>query len=218
VLKKATEKTDLIREILAEHPLERGLIYCADKEQLREVQEILHELDVVHLKYIGETPAEKRKSALEALASGQVPAIVAIDCLDEGVDVPVVDTAIILASSRNERQFIQRRGRVLRKAPGKEKATLVDAIALPPPSVGRDGKWMLKGELARAKKMAELADNEHRSLLRLKEITERYGVYLTELLDSGDRTTEEDAKTDDLPDDSNSNHAEGTFSETDGRV
>jgi superfamily II DNA or RNA helicase len=212
VLKKATEKTDLIREILAEHPLERGLIYCADKEQLREVQEILHELDVVHLKYIGETPAEKRKSALEALASGQVPAIVAIDCLDEGVDVPVVDTAIILASSRNERQFIQRRGRVLRKAPGKEKATLVDAIALPPPSVGRDGKWMLKGELARAKKMAELADNKHQVLLRLKTITEQYGVLLTELL--GDQSDDDS----DTSNDNDVDHAEGNVSESDGRV
>jgi len=182
ILKKAASKTNLIREILDDHPLERGLIYCADKEQLSEVQQILHELDVVYLKYIGETPSEKRRSALDALASGQVPAIVAIDCLDEGVDVPVVDTAIILASSTNERQFIQRRGRVLRKAPGKKKATLIDAIALPPSSVGKDGKWILKGELARAKKMAELADNQHEALLHIKDVTKQYGVLLTELL------------------------------------
>jgi len=210
VLKKAAAKTDLISDILEDHPLERGLIYCADKEQLRAVQEILHDLGVVHLKYIGETPSEKRRSALDALASGQVPAIVAIDCLDEGVDVPVVDTAIILASSRNERQFIQRRGRVLRKAPGKDKATLVDAIALPPPSVGRDGKWMLKGELARAKKMADLADNRHQVLLRLKEITKRYGVLLTELL-SGDGKPDET----NTIDETDSNHAEGTVPKPD---
>jgi hypothetical protein len=129
----------------------------------------------------------------------------------------VVDTAIILASSRNERQFIQRRGRVLRKAPGKEKATLVDAIALPPPSVGVDGKWMLKGELARAKKMADLADNQHRALLRLKEITDRYGVYLTELLDSGDEA-EGDTPTDDLSNDSHPDHADEPVSEPDRRV
>lgn len=184
ILKKAAAKTDLIRTILDNHVLDRGLIYCADKEQLGKVQRILHELDVVHLKYIGETPSEKRRSALDALASGQVPAIVAIDCLDEGVDVPVVDTAIILASSTNERQFIQRRGRVLRKAPGKKKATLIDAIALPPSSAGRDGKWILKGELARAKKMAELADNQHEALLHIKDMTKQYGVLLTELLTS----------------------------------
>jgi superfamily II DNA or RNA helicase len=120
--------------------------------------------------------------ALKKLANGQVPAILAIDCLDEGVDVPAADTAIILASSTNERQFIQRRGRVLRTAPGKDHATLVDVLALPPPSLGRDGKWLLKGELARAKTMAELAENRHDALLQLKEHTKQYGVLLTELL------------------------------------
>ena len=182
ILKKATAKIDLVRDILDEHPLERALIYCADREQLQSVHEILRDLGVVHLRYTGETPKEKRQSALDALATGDVPAILAIKCLDEGVDVPAADTAILLASSTNERQFIQRRGRVLRKAPGKDTAALVDAIALPPPSVGRDGKWMLESELARAKTMAELADNQHGALLQLKDHAERYGVYLSELL------------------------------------
>ncbi|WP_118838218.1 DEAD/DEAH box helicase family protein [Salinibacter ruber] len=182
ILKKATAKVDLVREMLDDHPLERGLIYCADREQLQSVHEILRDLGVVHLRYTGETPKEKRQSALDALAAGDVPAILAIKCLDEGVDVPAADTAILLASSRNERQFIQRRGRILRQAPGKDTATLVDAIALPPPEVGRDGKWMLEGELARAQTMAELADNQHGALLQLQDHAERYGVYLSELL------------------------------------
>ena len=205
ILKKATAKIDLIRDILDDHPLERALIYCADQEQLQSAHEILRDLGVVHLRYTGETPKEKRQSALDALATGDVPAILAIKCLDEGVDVPAADTAILLASSRNERQFIQRRGRILRQAPGKETATLVDTIALPPPEVGRDGKWMLEGELARAKTMAELADNRNGALLQLKDHAERYGVYLSELLaDSSDSDT---------PD-----HAEGNLQEPDGRV
>jgi superfamily II DNA or RNA helicase len=205
ILKKATAKIDLVREILDEHPLERGLIYCADKKQLQAVHEILRDVGLVHLRYTGETPEEKRQSALDSLADGQVPAILAIKCLDEGVDVPAADTAILLASSTNERQFIQRRGRVLRAAPSKERATLVDVIALPPPTVGRDGKWMLKGELSRAKTMAELADNRHEALLQVKRHTERYGVYLTELLaDDSDPTA--------------ADHAEGNLQEPDGRV
>ncbi|WP_263809158.1 DEAD/DEAH box helicase family protein [Salinibacter sp.] len=182
ILKKATAKTDLLADILDEHPFERGLIYCADKEQLQEVHEILRDLELVHLKYIGETPKEERRTALKALANGQVPAILAIDCLDEGVDVPAADTAIILASSTNERQFVQRRGRVLRKASDKDHATLIDVLALPPPSLGRDGKWILKSELARAKTMAELADNHYEALRQLKQHTKQYGVLLTELL------------------------------------
>jgi superfamily II DNA or RNA helicase len=182
ILKKATAKTDLLGDILDEHPFERGLIYCADKEQLQEVHEILSDLELVHMKYIGETPKEERRVALEALERGQIPAILAIDCLDEGVDAPAADTAIILASSTNERQFIQRRGRVLRTAPGKDHATLVDVLALPPSSLGHDGKWMLKSELARAKTMAELADNRYEALRQLKQHTDQYGVLLTELL------------------------------------
>lgn len=205
ILKKATAKVDLVREMLDDHPLERGLLYCADREQLQSVHEILRDLGVVHLRYTGETPKEKRQSALDALATGDVPAILAIKCLDEGVDVPAADTAILLASSRNERQFIQRRGRILRQAPGKDTATLVDAIALPPPEVGRDGKWMLEGELARAKTMAELADNRTGALLQLKDHAERYGVYLSELL-----ADDSDADSD--------NHAEGDLQEPDGRI
>ena len=182
ILKKAEAKTDVLSTILDEHAMDRGLVYCADHEQLRDVQATLNDAGVIHLKYVGDTPPEKRRAALELLKRGDVPVIAAIDCLDEGVDVPVVDTAVILASSTNKRQFIQRRGRVLRKAPGKRKATLIDVVTLPPPSLGPDGKWLLKAELRRAKLMAELADNKHAALLDLKRHTENYGVMLTELL------------------------------------
>jgi len=166
-------------------------VYCADREQLRDVQQVLNDAGVIHLKYVGNTPTEKRRAALQSLERGDVPVIAAIDCLDEGVDVPVVDTAVILASSTNERQFIQRRGRVLRKAPGKRKATLIDVVTLPPPSLGSGGKWLLKGELRRAKLMADLAENKHAALLDLKRHTENYGVMLTGLL-SGEANGELD--------------------------
>jgi len=182
ILKKAEAKTDVLSTVLDEHPIERGLVYCADREQLSNVQTVLNDAGLIHLKYVGDTPTEKRRAALQSLERGDVPVIAAIDCLDEGVDVPVVDTAVILASSTNERQFIQRRGRVLRKAPGKRNATLIDIVTLPPRSLGADGKWLLKGELRRAKLMTDLADNKHAALLELKQHTENYGVMLTELL------------------------------------
>lgn len=182
ILKKAEFKRTILKAILDSHKFDRALIYCADTEQLDDIRALLQELDVVHLKYIGETPSEHRRTALDALESGQVPVIVAIDCLDEGVDVPVVDTAIILASSTNTRQFIQRRGRVLRKAPGKAKAKLIDVVTLPPASTGKSGKWLLKRELERAKLMAELAENRYDALYELKQHTEPYGVLLTQLL------------------------------------
>ena len=179
ILKKAVSKTDVIQQVLQDHPPERSLIYCADREQLEDVGAVLSTANIPHLKYIGETPMAQRHAALDGLASGDVPVLVAIDCLDEGVDVPAVDAAIILASSTNDRQFIQRRGRVLRKYSNKVRAKLIDIISLPPTSVGQDGRWMLQGELERAKKMAKLADNRHEALVQIKSYT---GALLTELL------------------------------------
>ena len=60
-------------------------------------------------------------------------ALVAIKCLDEGVNIPNIHTAFILASSTNPKEYIQRRGRVLRKAPGKDYAVIYDFVTLPFP-------------------------------------------------------------------------------------
>ena len=64
--------------------------------------------------------------------------LVSIRCLDEGVDIPDVSHALILASSQNPRQFIQRRGRVLRRAPGKSCRRIVHDSIVTPVSAGDD--------------------------------------------------------------------------------
>ena len=86
--------------------------------------------------------------------------VAAIKCLDEGVDVPSVSHALILASSKNPREFIQRRGRVLRRSPGKPMAFIHDAIVLPVnrPAETRDDP-IVAGELARALEFAASGDN-----------------------------------------------------------
>jgi superfamily II DNA or RNA helicase len=182
LLKKCHSKIDALDQALDDHPLERGLVYCADNDQLAAAVRVLRKRQIVHLTYTADTPSDERRSALHALGAGHVPVIAAIDCLDEGVDVPNVDEAIILASSSNKRQFIQRRGRILRIAPGKTIASLVDVIALPPLSAGSDARQMLNGELARVKEMAELAQNKYDALRAVKSVAAGYGVLLTELL------------------------------------
>jgi superfamily II DNA or RNA helicase len=182
ILKKCRSKLPALNRALDAHPLQRGLIYCADNDQLLDVVQALQGRQIVHLTYTANTPTHERRSALQALGSGHVAVIVAIDCLDEGIDVPNVEEAIIIASSSNKRQFIQRRGRILRTAPGKAAATLVDVVALPPASAGRECHRMLNGELARVKEMAELALNKYDALMAVKECAEPYGVMLTELL------------------------------------
>ncbi len=182
ILKKCEAKMEALERALAEHPSKRGLIYCADHEQLERAAEVLQQTQHLYLTYTSKTKPAKRHQVLDALATGHVPWVVAIDCLDEGVDVPAVDEAIILASSSNKRQFIQRRGRILRDAAGKAEATLIDVLALPPPSQGTSARWMLQGELARVKEMAELAANREDALLSVKKCAEQYGVLLIELM------------------------------------
>ena len=84
-----------------------------------------------------------------------------IRCLDEGVDIPSVSHALILASSQNPRQFIQRRGRVLRKFPGKPFAVIHDAIVVP---VNLDDEpeqtSLLRAEMLRSIEFAEHAINK----------------------------------------------------------
>lgn len=142
VVKKSKGKLEPFRRALAEHgPISQCLVYCQDKEQLAEASAVLKSLGVEPRQFTGEEGSEpeerfaglsERDWILKDLANGFVDAVVAMKCLDEGVDVPGASLGFILASSGNPREFIQRRGRLLRRAPGKHVATIVDFIATPP--------------------------------------------------------------------------------------
>lgn len=113
--------------------------------------------------YTGETPPEDRSHLQAAVISGQIDALVAMKCLDEGVDIPDVRTGIVMASTQNPRQFVQRRGRLLRKAPGKSRATIHDLLVMPPAGHSPSGSelTLIGNELSRAYELAEAADNSH---------------------------------------------------------
>lgn len=101
----------------------------------------------------------QRREILKQFKEGQTEAMVAIRCLDEGIDVPACRTAYLIASSRNPRQFIQRRGRILRRSPGKDHATIYDFVVVMPEghiSVEEAAIDFLKNELAR---VADFARN-----------------------------------------------------------
>lgn len=73
----------------------------------------------------------ERDFILRKFASGDYQVLVAMKCLDEGVDVPQARTAIIMASSGNPREYIQRIGRIIRRYPDKEIATIYDLVVVP---------------------------------------------------------------------------------------
>lgn len=166
------------------------LFYCGDSyvytnssfysRQLEEVTRILgQELNYRVNTYTAETSLSEREEIKRQLELGELQGLVAIRCLDEGVDIPSLKNAVILASSSNPRQFIQRRGRILRPHPDKEKATLFDMIVMPP-QLDRETweieKNLLRKELVRFIQFANLADNSTEARHKLLNLYQKYGL------------------------------------------
>jgi len=131
IAKKAEAKTPLAVSIIKEcyQPDESWLIYCEDQYQLRDVMDALKEENFEPLEYHSNMDSNNEAALKYFKDFGGI--LCSIKCLDQGVDIPKISHAIILASSQNPRQFIQRRGRVLRTCEGKYKAVIYDAIVVP---------------------------------------------------------------------------------------
>ena len=131
---------------------DRWLVYCDDLNQLKSLVDACMAADIPTLEFYSGMPSD-RKTVLNSLREyGGI--VVAIRCLDEGVDIPVTDHALILASSTVGREYVQRRGRVLRKAPGKTNAEIHDLLL-----VDEHGGALTRSEAARALEFVRLATN-----------------------------------------------------------
>ncbi len=170
VLEAAEGKLGVLKSQLLQNstnPIEHTLIYATDKDpgQLDAVNDIVRAVGLrFHQVTAHETGNAKLvDSVLDAFRGGSLKILTAKRVLDEGINVPEISTAIILASTTVERQWVQRRGRVLRMCPaiGKEHATIHDFLVLPPPGEPRDDdvKGLIAGELARCDEFANLARN-----------------------------------------------------------
>lgn len=169
---------------------QRWLVYCEDSDQLGQTMARLAEGGLSPIAYHTGMEGD-RPAALDWFKSyGGV--LVSIKCLDEGVDIPAVSHAFILASSQNPRQFIQRRGRVLRKSPGKQLAVVHDAIVIPVDAEEeKDQISLLRAELVRALQFADSALNKGAGT-HLRSIALSMGLDLHEDSDVG--IEEEDAE------------------------
>ena len=138
-----------------------------------------------HLKvrsYTAENSSESRKEITDAFKRRETQVVVAIRCLDEGVDIPSAECAYFLASSQNPRQFIQRRGRILRKDPQNPNkvAKIYDFIVIPSFMERYNDKTffiernLIKKELKRAMEFAKYARNAHASRVIFLELQSKY--------------------------------------------
>jgi len=160
-----------------------------DEFELRQIDAVTRilgdELDMKVRQFTSREKSSERDEIKEMFSTAKLQALIAIKCLDEGVNIPMIKTAFILASTTNPREYVQRRGRLLRKdkAGLKTRAEIYDFITLPRPAEEaavlpdedtQGEKRLVYNELVRAKEFAELAENHARVAKVLDEIEEGF--------------------------------------------
>jgi DNA phosphorothioation system restriction enzyme len=192
ILSMARNKIQVLNELLRVRKNSHyNIVYCGDskvdgEKQIDLVVEMMRsQLNMRVHTFTSREDKVLRAQLLEEFKSAKLQALVAIKCLDEGVDVPATQTAYILASSTNPREFIQRRGRVLRKHPLKQYSYIHDFIVVPrpldeihqiEPRVFNVERNLLKRELARFTEFADLALNGPEAHENLNEIKHAYNL------------------------------------------
>lgn len=203
----AVEKIRTLRSLLERYKDDNQiLVYCGattlhdvDYQEGKPAIEEARQIDIVAdmlgnelgmrvSKFTSEENAEERELLKTDFAEGKhLQALVAIRCLDEGVNIPSIRTAFIMASSTNPKEYVQRRGRVLRKFPGKRHAVIYDFITLPIPleEVGDYSPEILEGvkslamrEITRMKDFAAIAENPFDSDSLIADIQRSYDIVL----------------------------------------
>ena len=164
-------------------------IYDEEVKQIKAVTMLLgNTLGMKVSKFTAEENIDERNAIKQHFKHGDdLQAIVAIKCLDEGVNIPGIKTAFILASTTNPKEYIQRRGRVLRKSPetGKEFAEIFDFVTLPRPlnevsgltedQMRRDLS-LVKNELLRVHEFGRLSMNAMEATQIIWEICDCYKI------------------------------------------
>jgi superfamily II DNA or RNA helicase len=191
IIKKAVEKVGMCGTIIEDNYVpnknQNWLVYCEDGDQLTDIRNELEKRSITPLyeywsKAAGavfgpqDDPQElgfDRDGTINAWErTGGV--MLSIKCLDEGVNIPSISHGIILASSNNPREFIQRRGRMLRLSKGKHFAHIWDTLVIPEPDSGEYNNYIL-GEVKRSDIFARNATSGNASL-KLIKIKSEYGI------------------------------------------
>jgi superfamily II DNA or RNA helicase len=169
VLKGASRKMEMVADLAADPLIGRCLVYCADEVQVSDAVDVLRQAPRSFGVFTtARLRGDQRGVVLRDFEEDRFDFLVSIRCLDEGIDIPGALHALILASSRTEREFVQRRGRVLRRAPGKDRSVIHDPIVIPIPldsdglplgGISEAEGSIVMNELGRAEVFADAAEN-----------------------------------------------------------
>ena len=106
----------------------RALGFCVSVEHARYMARVFSDAGIESVAVWGDTPAEDRSAALRALDDGAVRVLFSVDLFNEGVDLPNVDTLLMLRPTESPTIFLQQLGRGLRRSPGKAVCTVLDFV------------------------------------------------------------------------------------------
>jgi superfamily II DNA or RNA helicase len=185
VVKDALSKFEVFDNLLTElgNNIEYSVVYC-DEDQIERICRILREHDILFGVFLGVTPDIERQILISKLISGTIDTIVAIKCLNEGVDIPPLKKGFFLSSSGNPKEFIQRRGRLLRTHEGKGVVDMYDFVVAPDPDEldlsdveKKAHNRILKKELERIGEFNETALN---SAVNERELLKKFNILIWE--------------------------------------
>ena len=197
VISMAEEKISRLKWILSQvREEEHFIVYCGDGrlfdnnsgEEIRHIQyvkEVLHEMGYKSSQFTAQEDMKTRMQLVDAFNRGYIDAMVAIRCLDEGINIPSIKGALILSSNDDYREFVQRRGRILRNYTNemtgekKQSADIYDVIVLPSDHM----KNFALIELRRFYEYLRLADNSGDCMGMLEELRVQYGIEQEELME-----------------------------------
>lgn len=190
LLSNASMKLDVLEKLInKDKPVPFSLFYCGDgailasdnseSRQIDEVSKLLYRYGWKVSHFTSRESRVDRLQILDNFRTKEIDALVAMKCLDEGVDIPDCRQAYIVASSRNPKQFIQRRGRILRKANGKSYAVLHDFLVCIPDDSGTytiESRKLFKAELRRISEFGTLARNRSDVYKKLEPLLIKYDL------------------------------------------
>ena len=172
--------TNILKEIKS---ITHTLIYVTELQK-RKVSKILDDFSLIYYNFTDKDIPKiaQRLKILKNFGDGVYDALIAIRILDEGVDVPSTRNAIILASTGNPKQFIQRRGRVLRldKKTGKKHANIYDVLVVPTLNPNSQSEYfnleqsLLKKQLKRIEEFSNTSKNPTDSSIMITDIKVKY--------------------------------------------
>lgn len=199
IMSMAEEKLVRIKEFVnLVKEKDHFVVYCGDgrlfegqDEEIRHIQFVQNQMDDMGIKTSQFTASEnmdRRMELVDMFNNQEVDALVAIRCLDEGINIPSIKSALILSSNDDYREFVQRRGRILRNYKGKKSADIYDVVVLPSAMCPR----MAIIELRRYYEYAKLASNKDDRLIELQTLLTKYRLRLEDIMFNTDLEMEVD--------------------------